>query len=244
MPMGSIYFPDFEYYKLDRDVMAMQDGALVPAKEIPYWRRARTDVLRAAMTLLRHDADAGEDKQRWVNAMMWSWFNWMPEYFFTAPASATHKYHPSWAGRPDGLMLHSLAVCRVAASLSELLSPTPREYNILIFAAWHHDMFKYGGLDRYEEGKMTVHEHPLLAGDFFLLRAVQDVLSGFGIGPEDCRNVSDLISTHAGPYRTSKYSDLKLPECAGAMNRLLYKSDYVASRKETDWVKDVLVMLP
>lgn len=236
-------FPDFKYYELDRDLVAPgNDGSLAPIKNIPYWRMAHGHILQAAMTLLSDKDPAG--KQRWMNAMLWSWYNWLPDYFFESPASATHKYHPAWADRPDGLLLHSLAVCRVAASLSDLLEIKYAEYNELVFAAWHHDMFKYGDMDRYEEGKMTVHEHPLLGGEFWLLPGVQKTMQGFGIYPVECGHIADLISTHAGPYRSSRFSDLKLPECTGQLNKLLYKSDYVASRKEDGWVQDEIKEIP
>lgn len=236
-------FPDFRYYKLDRDVVEIRDGKLVPVKPVPKWRRVHADILDAAISRFKNESqDAG--KQRWANAMLWSWFNWLPGYFFEAPASATHKYHPAWADRPDGLLLHSLAVARVASSLSDLFDLTPAEYNCLVFAAWHHDMFKYGDLDHYADGKMTVHEHPVLAGDFFQLDQVRSIMAGFGISGDECDQAADLISTHAGPYRTSRFSDLKLPECTGQLNKLLYKADYVASRKEDAWVSDLITPLP
>lgn len=235
-------FPNFKYYRLDRDLAAMEDGRLVLKKPVQKWRAAHSDILEKAMQLLKNTED--EHKQRWMNAMLWSWFNWLPGYFFEAPASATHKYHPAWADRPDGLLLHSLAVCRVAASLSDLLDLTPAEYNMLVFAAWHHDMFKYGELEKYADGEMTVHEHPVLGGEFFLLQGVQAIMAGFGIQAGECANIADLISTHAGPYRSSRFSTLKLPECTGAVNKLLFKADYVASRKENDWVQDALAEIP
>lgn len=237
-----MHFPEFKYYKLDRDLVTIQDGGLAPIGQLPRLRVMHSDILNAAMTLLRHSDDS--PKQSWVNAMLWSWFNWLPRYFFEAPASATHKYHPSWANRPDGLLLHSMAVCRVAASLTDILDLSDDEYNILVFASWHHDMFKYGELDQYQDGEMTVHEHPLLAGEFFQLGPVQDILSGFGIDRPKCEKISGLISTHAGPYRSSSFSDLKLPECTGQLNKLLFKADYIASRKEDGWVEDLLAEIP
>lgn len=235
--------PDFKYYAPGHGRAELSsNGSLRLTGPVPATRLANKPILDAATTLIRNNAPGM--KQPWLNAMIWSWFNWLPDYFFEAPASATHKYHPAWADRPDGLLLHSLAVCRVAASLSDILDLPDREYNILIFAAWHHDMFKYGELEKYADGEMTVHEHPVLAGDFFLLDRIQDEMSRFGVSKEECARISDLISTHAGPYRSSRFSALKLPECTGRLNRLLFKSDYIASRKEDGWVQDVLEEIP
>lgn len=239
-----MYVPNFKYYRLDRDIMQIQDGRLAPVKQIPKWRKIHADILQAAITRLRNDDTDKNCKQRWANAMMYSWFNWIPGYFFEAPASATHKYHPAWADRPDGLLLHSLAVCRVASSLAELFDLTVSQHNCLVFAAWHHDMFKYGELDEYQDGEMTVHEHPVLAGDFFRIEQVQDIMGELGITVPECELIADLISTHAGPYRNSRFSDLKLPECTGQLNKLLYKSDYIASRKEDGWVSDLITQMP
>lgn len=239
---GAIVFPDFKYYKLDRNVTEIVDGAMRFTEPVKRFRIMHGDILNAAMTLLKNTDE--EPKQRWINAMLWSWYNWLPDYFFQAPASATHKYHPAWANRPDGLALHSLAVCRVAASLSDILDLQPQTYNTLIFAAWHHDMFKYGELGEYKDGEMTVHEHPILGGGFFLLSEVQNIMSEFGISEDECRNIADLIATHAGPYRASRFSNLRLPECNGALNKLLFKADYIASRKEDGWVQDLLVQIP
>lgn len=115
------------------------DGALVPVNEIPPLRGIHADILNAAVSRFKNE-DGKTGGRRRANAMLWSWFNWLPGYFFEAPASATHKYHPAWADRPGGLLLHSLAVCRVASSLSDLFGLTPAEYNALLFAAWHHGM--------------------------------------------------------------------------------------------------------
>lgn len=239
---GEVMFPDFRYYRLDRNVTEIVDGSMQFTEPVRRFRIMHGDILNAAMTLLKNTEE--EPKQRWVNTMLWSWYNWMPDYFFQAPASATHKFHPAWADRPDGLALHSLAVCRVAASLSDLTDLSTQEYNALIFAAWHHDMFKYGDLGEYKDGEMTVHEHPVLGGGFFLLPQVQDVMSGFGISENECSRIAELIATHAGPYRASRFSDLRLPECTGTLNKLLFKADYIASRKEDGWVQDLLVQIP
>lgn len=246
--MPDILFPDFRYYKLDRDQVRIQDGHLVSIHaSLPAQRRANTDILQAVVTLLRYEPDEqapDRSRQRWTNAMIWSWYNWLPDYFFQAPASGTHKYHPRWADRPDGLLLHSLAVCRVAASLCDLIDINPENYNALIFAGMHHDMFKYGDLDQYEDGAMTVHEHPVLGGDFFRLPEVRRQMADMKISGSECDDIAGLISCHAGPYRTSKYSEIKLPECAGRDQKLLYKADYFASRKEDHWVKDLMAIIP
>ena len=224
-------FPSFRYYEPGRN----------PPGEAR-WRIAHRHVLDAAVLLLR--APSPGEKARWAAAMDMSWRQWLPDYMFTAPASATGKYHPAWANRPDGLLLHGLAVCRVAASLSDLFDIKDAAYNALIFAAWHHDMFKYGDIVNYRDGDMTVHEHPVLAADFFLLPHVISALGGLGISPAECAGVADMIATHAGPYRSSKFSDYRLPECAGMLNRLLYKSDYIASRREDGWIYDQLQEIP
>lgn len=236
-----MFSPDFRYYRLDRNLVKINgDGGLTAAAPVPAVRVMHGDILKLAMKMFRN----GPRKQSWMNAMIWSWYNWMPDYFFMAPASATHKYHPAWADRPDGLLLHCLAVCRVAASLTDIFDMPDDEYDALLFAAWHHDMFKYGDLGAYRDGDMTVHEHPILAGEFFLLPEVRKTMAGFGISGEECDAIADMISKHAGPYRSSRFSDYKLPACDTRNAKLLYKADYIASRKEDGWVSDALAEIP
>lgn len=238
-------FDTFKYYNdlNDRAIMALDaGGGLSPVRPVPRTRIMHSDILTAVLGMLKGEPDR---IMAWRKLFTWSWFNWIPDYFFVAPASATHKYHPHWASRPDGLLLHSLAVCRVAMFLADLFPDmSVEDTNVLLCAAWHHDMFKYGDLDVYEEGKMTVHEHPVLAGGFFRLPAVIAMAESFGISGSDMVEISDLVSTHAGPYRASRFSDLRLPACTGPRQVLLYKSDYFASRREEDFVKDLLVPIP
>ncbi len=244
MTPGQVTFPEFRYYRLDRDTVELENGALRITKQPPQTRAMHMDILEAVFRLLQGDPD---ENQRWRNAMLWSWFNWIPDYFFTAPASATHKYHPRWADRPDGLLLHSLAVCRCAANLLDLF-PDIRgtEYNEIIFACWHHDMFKYGELENYKDGEMTTHEHPVHAADFFRLPEVREILARpeFGIRWQSCDEIALLIQSHSGPYRSSRFSEFKLPECAAVKQKLVYKADWFASRKEDSLVSDLLAEIP
>lgn len=89
-----------------------------------------------------------------------------PEYFWTASASATGKYHPAWANGEGGLVLHSL---RVAEEVHKILSPweiwecfTKMERDCAIAAALVHDLYKRGEVDRGYTGKYTVVEHGLI----------------------------------------------------------------------------------
>lgn len=244
MTPGAITFPDFKYYKLDRDTVKLENGELTFVQTPKRTRAMHMDILQSVFALLKGEP---AEKQRWKNALLWSWFNWIPDYFFTAPASSTHKHHPGWANRPDGLLLHSACVCRCAIHLLDLFPDiSDAESNAVIFAAWHHDMFKYGELDVYQEGKYTVHEHPVYAADFFRLDAVQGVLSRpeFNISSETCRNIANLIQSHSGPYRNSRGTDFKLPECVTPMQKLVYKADWFASRKEGAIVQDLIAEIP
>lgn len=244
MTRGIINFPNFRYYKLDRDVVEIDNGELKFIATPKNTRAIHIDILQAVFPFFK---GSGDEQQHWRNAMLWSWFNWIPNYFFVTSASSTHKHHPAFANRPDGLLLHSFAVCRIAASLSELFPDMPDwKNNEIIFAAWHHDMFKYGEIEIYKPGDLTTHEHPIHAADFFRLDHVQAILNRpeFNITPAACERIAGLIQSHSGPYRTSKFSDFKLPAPENTDQLLLHKADWFASRKENDLVSHLMAEIP
>lgn len=174
------------------------------------------------------------------------YYNWIPDYFFTKLASSSGKYHPAFANRSNGLMLHSLAVVRLADQLYQMTEPEDficdfddnSEYNDLICAAWLHDMFKYGDPDKNLDH--CVFEHPKYAADFFKNPDVISKCKSFGLRDKDIKTISDLIDTHMGKYNTNKYSKTVLNLPKTNLQRLLFTADYLASRKENDIIADVL----
>lgn len=170
-----------------------------------------------------------------------SYWHWLPDYFFSESASSTGKYHPAFANGPRGLMLHSLAVARIADMLLSFYPMhDPDLRNLTACAAWLHDMLKYGDPGRYAPGAYTSHEHPKLAADFIGSDGVREKCRAFGFADSQVDLIRDLIAAHMGPYTRSKYSDVILEAPSTDLQQLLYMADYLASRKENDIVKDVM----
>ena len=169
-------------------------------------------------------------------------YKWFPAYFFEVPSSSTGKYHPAFANRADGLLLHSVAVARNVDLMFPISDIPARDRWKLIVAAWAHDMLKYGDPKDYKPGCYTTHDHPVLAAGFFRDPGVQAAFADeFGNAViEDMGYIARVIETHMGKWTTSKYSDviLRAPEARDEI--LLHTADYIASRKESDIVSDLL----
>ena len=205
-------------------------------------RSENSRILIEVLKLLDKSAPGYEPCQKLLAR---SYYHWLPDYFFTAPASSTGKYHPDFANRSNGLMLHSLAVARIAIQLFDILSAIDEDdykpmKNLLVTSAWLHDMFKYGDPDKYAPGCFTTHEHPELAAEFLETPEVIAIAKSYGLTWTDMDCMANLIRTHMGPYTTSKYSNVVLEKPVAPMQHLLFQADYLASRKENDVVKDVM----
>lgn len=105
---------------VDRAVFDPKDHSVAARDydEIPAGCRLRARLLLQAMLLIKDREGRGS---RFVDMLAWAYWNWLPDYFFEAPASSTGKYHPAFANEPGGLILHSLAAARYADSVMELL---------------------------------------------------------------------------------------------------------------------------
>lgn len=204
-------------------------------------RAEQADILTEVLKLL---SKQGSNYDACLKLLSHGYYNWLPDYFFDRPASSSGKYHPTFANTAHGLMLHSLAVVRLADMMFGIYDENQYNdniHNVVISAAWYHDMFKYGDPDEYTPGKFTVHEHPVLAAQFF---KDPDVImfchNEFNLSQDDTNLISALIATHMGPFTTNKYSQVVLGTPQTSLQRLLHVADYLASRKENDVVKDVM----
>lgn len=221
-----------DYSKLALNTNA--DDSESTALRVPH-----TAILIEALKLLDDKGDSTYEPCRALLAH--SYWHWLPDYFFSAPASSTGKYHPAFANGPRGLMLHSLAVARIADLLFKFYACRDADTkNLLISAAWLHDMLKYGDPNKYISGKYTVHEHPVLAAEFLSDPVTMAKCRQFGLEDSQIGLVSDLIRTHMGPYVKNKYSDIILDAPGNDLQQLLFTADLIASRKENDIVKDVM----
>ena len=153
----------------------------------------------------------------------------VPEYFWTAPASSSGKYHPPYDSGIGGSVRHTIMMIRVALDLlrmqnENILGPS---VNAVIVACIFHDSFKNGIVDCGH----TIHEHPLLAAAF-----VSEEFKSYDVMFSEI--VSGSIRSHMGRWTTSKYSNVILPEPKNDFDKLIALADYIASRKYTQYVPE------
>ena len=164
--------------------------------------------------------------------LMYFYYNWLPDYFFTTPASSTGKYHPAFANRENGLVLHSLAVVEYAKQILECIPCDNETYDRIIVAAFIHDAFKYGDPDKYTPNSFTVFEHPILVSKFLQNDYAVSIAQKLGLTMFDISFISDIVASHMGPWNTNKHSNTVLPVPKSQFEMILHKADYFASMKE------------
>lgn len=148
----------------------------------------------------------------------------VPDYFFTAPASSTGKYHPSFSLGEGGLVRHTKIAVQIAVDLFTI-SPffTEDEQDCIVGALILHDSCKSG---KDNDGGYTKHEHPLLACDL-----IDEFVEEDNMYKE---MIKDCIARHMGIWNTNKYSDVILDKPRSRMERYVHMCDYLSSRKFFD----------
>lgn len=170
----------------------------------------------------------------------------VPDYFFTAPASSSGKYHPTYALGEGGLVRHTKAAVAIFRELVKADVPMWYQYidrdslgipldaqeinDICVPALILHDTFKLGVPS--PDGKIhehSCHEHPLLAAQH-----VEQAISKFHFTLHESEVVSMIpyvIASHMGKWNLSPYSSYILPAPTSWIARLVHLCDYLASRK-------------
>ncbi|SDX28220.1 HD domain-containing protein [Haloarcula vallismortis] len=147
-----------------------------------------------------------------------------PDYFWTAAASSTGKYHPKTHSKRHGLLLHTKRAFTVYEDLSDswLNQGVVQQWEVNCgrAAILLHDLLKYGEPDdsgSWQRPEHTVSNHDRLASN--LLREQSDV-------PDE---VVACVDSHNGPWGRGKS-----PE--NALEMLHHVADMVASRRRIDGI--------
>ena len=154
----------------------------------------------------------------------------LPDYFFTAPASSSGKYHPTNDLGEGGLVRHSISVRKM---LRYILAPagyyefTDREKELLEVAALFHDAFKSGTQEEFEKNIHTKFLHPVYAANHIVMRSV---LQRFEF--DDAQFIASAIISHMGQWNTSWREPGRLPLPLTPAQKALHLADYLASRKD------------
>jgi hypothetical protein len=141
----------------------------------------------------------------------------LPDYFFTAPASSSGKYHPEFSNGEGGLVRHTKMVVQVVEELLFLKQYQSVNRDLVIVAAILHDGVKLG-----LNGKGTDPMHPDLMAAVILN-------TEFEMPWIQKKIIAEMIRCHMGQW--GKYK----PIFPG--QKLLHMADYIASRKFFDMAK-------
>lgn len=155
--------------------------------------------------------------------------NLLPDYFFEVAASSTGKYHPSFALGSSGLVRHTKVAARIAKELldDESISNVfkDEEKDLMIIAIIMHDGLKHG----LTKEKYTRFDHPVLMADF-----IKEKKGETSLKEGEIEFLSNVISSHMGPWNTNPYSDVVLPKPKNKYQKFVHMCDYLASRKFLD----------
>ena len=89
-------------------------------------------------------------KDKGIKGLVYKAFDKAPEYFWSAPASSTGKYHPPDSNGEGGLCRHSLKVCWLDMCFVRAFE---RPDDIHRAASMLHDITKFGVGDKMESGR-------------------------------------------------------------------------------------------
>jgi len=158
-----------------------------------------------------------------INAVTTMLCNYIPEYFWTIPASSGGKYHPEFAQGIGGLVRHVQATLIIAYELfrNPIVTKFSRDEEDVIFASLIlHDTYKNG----LYSSRWTNNFHPQIAATQFYDGIPRKMLA------EPFRSaIYGAIQKHMGPWGGSKNNKLPLPETE--LERFTHLCDYIASRQ-------------
>lgn len=155
----------------------------------------------------------------------------IPDYIFTMPSSTSGKYHNKTQCMTHGQIYH---VYMFSSILNHLLNlawnkkrfNTPEIRDCMRCIPVFHDALKCG-----DEGKFTVHEHPLLAHDWVLNTTVEHDID---IAYKSI--IANMCYAHSGEWTTNKRSDIILREPQSDMEFFIHECDILSSRSDIDMI--------
>lgn len=156
-----------------------------------------------------------------------------PDYFYTAPATSSDKYHNKYARGKHGLWIHTLMVCTAFERPARAWKAQGRVSDIEVdagrAACLLHDLRKYG--NEYVEGHGADKDHDsqmyrLIKHETSLPKSVSDAIhshmgaNSWGYdGPEPTTELGDLvhIADLAGSNHNATYAIYNKPDTIETM---------------------------
>lgn len=150
----------------------------------------------------------------------------IPDYIFTMPSSTTKKYHNEIQCRTHGQIYHIIMFgqimnYRLALKYNKEKFKDPIQRDAMRCVAIFHDAIKCGWNGSY----YTVHEHPLLAGEW-----VRETKVEHDIDDSVKEIIARMCERHSGEWTSSKRSNIVLPEPETEMENFVHECDILSSR--------------
>ena len=164
----------------------------------------------------------------------------IPDYIFTIPSSTSFKYHNKTQCQPHGQIFHILMFAEVmnyVLGLEYVKEKTnERQRDCLRCTPIFHDAIKCG----LNGSQYTVHEHPMLAGEWVRNTSVEH-----DVDANTKAYIARLCESHSGEWTSTKRSKTVLPKPENDEQFFVHMCDYLASRSNLDmtYSDDVLAIL-
>ena len=164
----------------------------------------------------------------------------IPDYIFTIPSSTSFKYHNKTQCQPHGQIFHILMFAEVmnyVLGLEYVKEKTnERQRDCLRCTPIFHDAIKCG----LNGSQYTVHEHPMLAGEWVRNTSVEH-----DVDADIKAYIARLCESHSGEWTSTKRSKTVLPKPENDEQFFVHMCDYLASRSNLDmtYSDDVLAIL-
>ena len=133
---------------------------------------------------------------------------------------------PEFSLGDGGLVRHTKVAVRIA---HELLNDesighvfNDDEKDMIIMSLIMHDGLKSGLIKE----TYTAFDHPLL-----VCKYIVDNKDKLTLNDAEINLITNMISSHMGPWNTNNYSDVVLPKPSNKYQRFVHMCDFLASRK-------------
>lgn len=149
---------------------------------------------------------------------------------FIMPSSTSLKFHNKTQCQPHGQVFHVLMFGEIMNYILGLeyvteKIPDARKRDCLRCTPIFHDAIKCG----LNGSKYTVHEHPMLAGEW-----VRNTKVDHDIDEDTKKYIARLCESHSGQWTSTKRSKTVLPKPETDEQFLVHLCDYLASRSNID----------
>lgn len=153
----------------------------------------------------------------------------IPDYIFTIPSSTSFKYHNKTQCQPHGQIFHILMFAEVMNYVLDLEyvkdKTDARKRDCLRCTPIFHDAIKCG----LNGSQYTVHEHPMLAGEWVRNTSVEH-----DVDADTKAYIARLCESHSGEWTSTKRSKTVLPKPENDEQFFVHMCDYLASRSNLD----------